>query len=182
MPSPTLPIRLIQTNLVQDSTCVGFEVVHNSLRSRFRVDDDVDMIRAHVCRDQIPPAFSGAFEDCGEYCFAPLPIQSIGRLRHRMTGCGMPNRMRLERSAVGQVVFAVDRARFAAVQVSAIAGEGDQVDHLRYFRPLPSVTARKANGSLIFGGLLDVIDHHYFERRFRCFQSQAKLLLNSRED
>ncbi len=119
----------------------------------------MDVIRPHVRGKQAPSAFCTPFNDCGEDRFASTLIHLVFGLRHRVAGQRSAGMVRFEHSTAGQVVIAVDRSGFIAVQVRAVAGEGDQVSHMRNFKPLnhmrnlkplPLVTARVAARILPF--------------------------------
>ena len=138
MAGPSFPVRLVQAHPVQTQAGVRLAVPHNPLRRDFRRHHDVDVIASHMGRQQTPATVRTRMLNRLQYGIAADRIHVVGRLIHTFPPGGGAYEVRFEQRSSWNVVVAVDRAGFAAVQVASVAGEGDQVGHcVAPILPLP---------------------------------------------
>ena len=84
MSGPTLSIWRIETQVVQGSAGVGFEVIHYLNWRRFGVDDSVNMIGANMGGEENPIAMGADFYDSRQNSVPTCLIEDIGRLIHAL--------------------------------------------------------------------------------------------------
>jgi hypothetical protein len=134
---PSLPIRFIQSHPSQTATGVGFEGIHDPLRPDLRRHHRVYVAAAHVGRQQIPSLVPANLLNRLQNNGPADRIQVVGRLIHSLPlGCGT-SYIHIEERASGNIMFAIDGARFTPIQVTSVANKRDQVDH----RPSANSTA-----------------------------------------
>jgi len=129
MPRPPLSSRFIQSHSVQAAARVRLEVVHDSLEARLRFHHDVNVMGAHMGGQRAPVALAAALPQRGQHRLPAASVHSIRRLVHPSPLCGNPLRIGLDQRATRQIMPAIDGARFIAVQVAAVTGECNQVNH-----------------------------------------------------
>jgi hypothetical protein len=158
MACPALPIGIIQPHPIQTASGISLEGVHNPLRPNLRCHHGVHLAASHMGRYQGPaPVFTyllNRLQDSG----TPDRIQVIGRLIHQFQlRCGTRG-IRFEKRTSRKVILTVDRARFAAMQMSSVANKRDQENHrLRPNLPLRlkySYARIFLTGSLVGAGVL----------------------------
>src|ERR1035437_2993182 len=126
---PSLPVRILQPDAIQTAAGIGFEVVHDPLRRSLRLHHRVHGIAAHMGRQQTPASTRAHLPNRFQNGIATDRVKIIGRLIHTLPfGCRARGILFQDRGS-GHVVLEVDGAGFAAVQVTSVANEGDQVGH-----------------------------------------------------
>jgi len=142
MMCPALPVRLIQSHLIQTAAAVSFEVAHDALRWNPRVHHGVHVIASRMGRRQAGAAMPTHLLNRFQYGVAPDLVQVVGGLIHTFRrGCGALA-IRFQVRGSRHIVLAIDGARLVAVQVASIAGKGNQINHrpqLKFYcsPPLP---------------------------------------------
>src|SRR5450759_5402453 len=129
MACPSLTVRFIQPHSIRMAAGVSFEIAHDSLRRNLRVRYCMHVIASHVSRQQTPSTMRTHLLNRLQYGVATDLVQVIRRLIHAFpleSGArGIPFQNRGSR----HIVYGVDGAGFAAVQVASVAGKGDYVNH-----------------------------------------------------
>ena len=101
----------------------------NSLGLRFRVDQDVNVIRPDMSRKQVPATIRTTRNDGCEHGLPAVFIQEVRRLIHLVACPGNPFCVGLNHTASGQIVGPIDRAACIAMEMATIASERNQICH-----------------------------------------------------
>jgi len=129
MPCPTFSSWFIQPCVVQAPACIGLDIVHNSLGTRLRCNDHVNVIGAHVGGQQRPMLLLATLQQCVHHHPPTAAIHAIRRLVHLPQFGRYPSRTRFEQATAWQIVRAIDGTVSIAVQVAAVTCKCNQIDH-----------------------------------------------------
>jgi hypothetical protein len=131
--APAFTIGGLAPRPVERVAGVRLELVHDSLGRSLGLDDNVHMVGPYVRRQGAPAAVLAVPKDCLQYDFPAGLVEQIGILEHGSTFCQEPLRIRLHHTTADEIVFAVHRSHFVAMQACAVAGECNEISQ----RPLP---------------------------------------------
>ncbi len=105
--------------------------MHDFFRSHVYFYDHMNMIRSNMRSPEIPAVVQTDFVDGIEHSLTSYLIKEIRRLVHLLAFHCQTLCTHFRQSTAEQVVFAIHRAGFVAMQVPAIASECDEVPHTR---------------------------------------------------
>jgi len=108
---------------------IRLELVHDSLGANFCLHDSVYVSRPHAGSQKIPAAMRAMLTYCCQHHFATGLVEDIRLVEHASAFYRDTLRVGSQRPAARQIVAPVHRSPLVAMEVSAIAGEGDQVPH-----------------------------------------------------
>ena len=110
MPGPTPSIRPIATQAVKRPTGIRFKLDHYPLWLNLGLHHDMDMVRPHMCSQQIPaPVFAVLPQSC-EHDFPTVRVEPTGRLLHLLAFRQYAMRIWFHQTASKQIVALIHRA------------------------------------------------------------------------
>jgi hypothetical protein len=129
MPCPSFATTLVGPFLIQAAAGIGFQIIHDPFGPILRFHYQVDVVRAHMGRKQLPLLLLATIQQSVQYDSAVTRTEPIGWLIHVSQFRLYQLTVSFQQAASRQIVMAIDGARRVPVQVAAVAGKGDEIDH-----------------------------------------------------
>jgi hypothetical protein len=150
---PPLSIRIFKSGAAKIPASIRLEIVHDLLGPDVGFHKHVLVIGQQAD----PPAVRTYVMESLKHSSPATLVQKIWRLVHQLALSIGVVRMGWQQPGSRQIVVRIDGTRFLAMQVRAIAGEGDEVPHGRWFWNLRSPYGR---------GSVTYISPNYHRQRF----------------